>query len=40
MSHRMSTPPQSPIEILDDLRRRYGMDEVAEILTPRLKEIQ
>lgn len=38
MSHRMATPPQSPIEILDDLRRRYGMDEVAEILTPRLTQ--
>ena len=40
MSHRMATPPQSPIEILDDLRHRYGMDEVAEILSPRLTEAQ
>jgi len=36
----MATPPQSPIEILEDLRHRYGMDEFAEILTPRLREAQ
>lgn len=40
MSRRLATPPQSPTEILDDLRRRYGMDEVAQILTPRLTEAQ
>lgn len=36
MSLRMRKPPTSPQEILDELRERYGMDEVAEILTPRL----
>ena len=40
MTRRMAAPPQSPQEILDELRARYGMDEVARILTPRLKEAQ
>lgn len=36
MSRRMTTPPRSPQQILEELQARYGMDEVAEILTPRL----
>ena len=40
MSRRMATPPQSPQDILDELRARYGMEEVAEILTPRLEEAE
>lgn len=36
MSDRMTTPAQSPREVLEDLRVRYGMDEVAEILAPLL----
>lgn len=36
MSGRMTTPPLSPSEVLEDLRVRYGMDEVAEILGPLL----
>jgi hypothetical protein len=36
MSARMTTPPQSPAEVLEELRARYGMDEVAEILGPLL----
>lgn len=36
MSGRMTTPSMSPSEVLDDLRVRYGMDEVAEILGPLL----
>jgi len=36
ISHRMTAPPQSPGEILQELRTRYGMDEVAEILGPLL----
>lgn len=31
MSHRMTTPP---------LRARYGMDDVAGILSPRLMEME
>jgi predicted nucleic acid-binding protein len=38
MSHRMVTPPQNPQQILGELRDRYGMDEVAEIVTPLLPE--
>lgn len=40
MSHRMATPPRSPQQILGELRDRYGMDEVAEILTPLLAEAE
>ena len=36
MSQRMTTPAQSPREVLEELRTRYGMDEVAEILAPLL----
>lgn len=36
MSGRMTTPPMSPSEVLEDLRVRYGMDEVSEILGPLL----
>lgn len=36
MSRRMVTSPQSSQQILAELRDRYGMDEVAEILTPLL----
>lgn len=36
MSARMSSPAMSPQEILEDLRARYGMDEVAELLMPLL----
>jgi predicted nucleic acid-binding protein len=40
MSRRMTTPSRTPREILDDLRDRDGMDEVAEILSPRLEEAE
>jgi predicted nucleic acid-binding protein len=40
MSRRMGTPPRTPQEILAELRDRYGMDEVAEILTPLLPEVE
>lgn len=40
MSRRMATPPQSPQQILAKLRDRYGMDEVVEILTPILPEVE
>ena len=40
MSLRMVTPPQSPQQILAELRDRYGMDEVAEILTPLLPGVE
>jgi predicted nucleic acid-binding protein len=40
MSRRMTTPARSPHEILDELRDRYGMNEVAEILSPRLEEAE
>lgn len=36
MAGRMSDPPRTPREVLAELRARYGMDEVAEILTPLL----
>jgi len=39
MSRRMTAPAQTPQEILDDLRGRYRMDEVATILIPRLTDI-
>lgn len=40
MSRRMTTPPRTPREILSELRVRYRMDEVAEILTPLLPEVE
>jgi predicted nucleic acid-binding protein len=40
MSRRMVTPPRSPLQILEELRDRYGMDEVAEMLTPLLPEVE
>jgi predicted nucleic acid-binding protein len=40
MSRRIVAPPRSPREILEELRDRYGMDEVAEILTARLPETE
>lgn len=36
MSNRMTTPPRSVRELLDELRDRYAMNEAAEILTPLL----
>lgn len=36
MAARMTTPPLSPIELLDELQRRYAMTEVAVILRPLL----
>lgn len=38
MARRTRTPAQTPPELLDDLQRRYGMDEVAVILAPLLVE--
>ena len=40
MSRRMVTPPRSPQQILHELQDRYRMDEVAEILTPLLPEVE
>lgn len=40
MSRRMTTPPQSTQELLDELRDRYGMDEVYRILSRRLLEAE
>jgi hypothetical protein len=40
MSRRMTTPARTPRQILGELRGRYGMDEVAQILSPRLEEAQ
>lgn len=40
MSRRMVTPPRSPQQIVDELRDRYGMDEIAGILTPLLPEVK
>ncbi|HET6578389.1 MAG TPA: PIN domain-containing protein [Gemmatimonadales bacterium] len=37
MAARMTSPPRSPREVLFELRTGYGMDEVAEILAPRLR---
>lgn len=36
MSARLTSPPRSPGQILDDLRQRYEMIEVAEIVGPLL----
>jgi hypothetical protein len=40
MSRRMVTPLRSQQQILDELRDRYGMHEVAEILTHRVPEVE
>lgn len=40
MSRRTVTPPQDPHQILGELRDRYGMDEVAEIVSPLLPEVE
>ena len=36
MAGRMTTPPRTPREVLTELRNRYGMDALAEILSPLL----
>lgn len=36
MAERMTTPPRTAREVLAELRTRYGMDEVTEILAPLL----
>ncbi|MGH3451613.1 MAG: PIN domain-containing protein [Haloechinothrix sp.] len=36
MSRRMTEPPKSPRELLEELQERYGMAEVAAILGPEL----
>jgi predicted nucleic acid-binding protein len=36
MSERMTQPPKSPRELLDELQKRYGMAEVAAILEHEL----
>jgi predicted nucleic acid-binding protein len=38
MAARMTDPPRSPREVLEELRGRYGMVEVAEILEPQLPD--
>ncbi len=38
MSARMTRPPLAPREVLDELRQRYGMTEVADILGPLLAD--
>jgi predicted nucleic acid-binding protein len=38
MSERFATLPRTPTEVLDELRQRYGMAGVADILGPLLKE--
>ncbi|MCG8653999.1 PIN domain-containing protein [Yimella sp. NH-Cas1] len=38
MSARMTTPPRTPAQVLDELRQRYGMTEVHHILAPLLAE--
>lgn len=40
MSSRRADPPRSPQELLDELVERYDVVELAEILAPRLREIQ
>jgi len=39
MSARMSTPSRTPQEILVELRQRYGMTEVADLLVPGLADL-
>ena len=36
MAERMTQPEQTPHEILRQLRARYGMVDVADMLLPRL----
>lgn len=36
MSQRMTKPAATPLELLDELRRRYGMDEVFDLLSPQV----
>jgi predicted nucleic acid-binding protein len=38
MAGRMTTPPRTAREVLVELQTRYGMDEVAEILSPLLPQ--
>jgi predicted nucleic acid-binding protein len=40
LSRRMTTPARTARETLDDLRDRYGMEEVADILSPLLEETE
>ena len=39
MSQRMTEPPKSPRELLDELQERYGMAEVAAVLGPELARL-
>jgi predicted nucleic acid-binding protein len=39
MSQRMTEPPKSPRELLDELQERYEMAEVAAILGPELARL-
>jgi len=39
MSQRMTEPPKSSRELLDELQERYGMAEVAAILGPELARL-
>jgi predicted nucleic acid-binding protein len=39
MSQRMTEPPKSPRELLEELQERYGMAEVAAILGPELARL-
>jgi hypothetical protein len=38
MSARMTSPPRTPADILDELQQRYAMAEVRKILSPLLGE--
>jgi predicted nucleic acid-binding protein len=38
LSARMTAPPRSPVEVIDELRQRYGMTQVADALEPMLVE--
>jgi predicted nucleic acid-binding protein len=38
MSARLTSPPRSPLDVLEDLRQRYGMTDVAEVLAPLLAD--
>ena len=40
ISRHMTTPARTPRQILGELRGRYGMDEVARVLSTRLEEAQ
>ena len=37
MSRRMTKPAATPLELLDELRRRYGMEEVFELVSPQIE---